>query len=130
MINFSPLKVLIPVLLIALTACSSGMDKQEQLEAIARHRADILSANLPIEHGPLTVMQAKSHGRTVTLMMLYNGQKPIDELLKSSIHFYCANKEIKTNLELGLEYQIKMRNPRGKLLVDQRISASSCAENQ
>ena len=128
--TFSPVKILIPALLTILAGCSSTSDQDKQIEAIAKHRADILSASLPVEHGPLTVMQAKSRGKVVELMMLYNGEKSPAELMASSINFYCSSAEIKTNLELGLEYLIKMRNSRGQLLLEQVISSKNCKESK
>lgn len=124
----SPFKALFFLLLLTLVGCASGNHEQQQIEAIAKHRADILAASLPIEHGPLTIIQSRSHANTVELVMLYNGSKPVTELMNSSVHFYCNNTEIRSNLDLGVNYQITMRNPRGKLLVSQHISAESCAE--
>ena len=124
--TFSPVKILVPAMIAILAGCSSSADKDKQIEAIAKHRADILSTNLPLEHGPLTVMRVRSSGKVVKMMMLYNGQKPVNELMKSSINFYCTSSEIKTNLDLGVQYQVNIRDPRGKLLLEQMISSQSC----
>jgi hypothetical protein len=126
----SPIKALCFLLLATLVGCASGNNEQQQIEAIAKHRADILAASLPVEHGPLTIIQSRSHANTVELVMLYNGSKPAADLMNSSIHFYCNNTEIRSNLDLGVEYQITMRTPRGKLLVSQHISADSCTDNE
>ncbi|PWI34051.1 hypothetical protein DI392_07580 [Vibrio albus] len=126
--SLSSLKTLFPLLLVTLAGCSSGNSEQQKIEAIAKHRADILAADLPIEHGPLKVIQSRSHANTVELVMLYNGEKPAAELVNSSVKFYCNNSEIRSNLDLGVEYQITMRNARGKLLVSQHISADSCSD--
>jgi len=115
-------------LMFTLVACSSNDNKQHQIEAIAKHRAKILSNNLPVEHGPLTIMQARSKGNIVELMMIYNEESaiPPQKLLDNSINYYCSNSEIKSNLELGLVYNVKLRSTRGQLLFDQIISLASC----
>jgi hypothetical protein len=125
--SFSSLKTLFPLLLVTLVGCASGSSEQQKIEAIAKHRADILAADLPIEHGPLKIIQSRSHANTVELVMLYNGDKPVAELVNSSVTFYCNNSEIRSNLDLGVEYQITMRNARGKLLLSQHISSDSCS---
>lgn len=108
--------------------CSANSQKEEQIAAIASHRATILSNNLPIEHGPLTIMQAKASGSVIEIMMIYNdeGRVSPQQLVKSASEFYCSNSEVKTNLEHGVSYNIKIRSSRGQLLSDQVISQQSC----
>ncbi|MGJ7093746.1 type II secretion system pilot lipoprotein GspS-beta [Vibrio hannami] len=112
----------------SLLACSSSGEKEAQLEAIASHRAQILSAGLPIEHGPLTVMQAKASGKVINILMIFNtanGQLP-QNLLEKSTQYYCSNNEIKTNLEQGISYEITIKNSRGQTLVEHPVSKASC----
>lgn len=116
------------VLSTGLFACSSTAEKEAKIEAIASHRAQILSAGLPIEHGPLTVMQAKANGMVINILMIYNspnGQLP-PELLDNSTRYYCTNNEIKTNLEQGISYNITIKNSRGQTLVEHPVSKASC----
>lgn len=117
------------LLLIILAGCTSSSDKQRQVEAIASHRAKILSNELPIEHGPLTIMQARAKANVVELMMIYNGDNaiPPKQLMDKSLAYYCSNNEVKANLEHGVIYDIKMRSPRGQLLFEKVISLESCS---
>ncbi len=115
--------ILSTALIAALAACSSGANKERQTEAIATHRATVLSNQLPIEHGPLSIMQAKAKGKVIEIMMIYNGTKAL------SAQALCFNKEISANLEHGVMYDIKIRNPRGQLLIDQLVSQKSCAKS-
>ncbi|MGF1778746.1 GspS/AspS pilotin family protein [Vibrio nomapromontoriensis] len=115
----------------SLAGCSSkGDDEQRQLEMLAQSRASILSSGLPIEHGPLSIMKASASKGTVEIMMLYNtdarGAKPIDEVLHNSMNFYCTDREVKANLDLGLTYRIMMRNTRGQMMVDQMVTKQYC----
>ncbi|WP_375750217.1 type II secretion system pilot lipoprotein GspS-beta [Vibrio sp. HN007] len=116
------------VLSTGLFACSSTREQDAKIEAIASHRAQILSAGLPIEHGPLTVMQAKADGKVINMLMIYNssnGQLP-EGLLDKSTKYYCSNNEIKTNLEQGISYKITIKNSRGQTLVEHPVSQASC----
>lgn len=126
--NFSKHAFLPVMLALLLAGCSSNADKERQIEAIAKHRASTLSNNLPIEHGPLTIMQAKAKGNVVELMMIYNGDNsiPVQQLLSNSISYYCSNSEVTANLSHGIVYDIKMRSPRGQLLVEKVISQNDC----
>lgn len=120
---------LAPLLLTIVVGCSSSSDKQRQIEAIASHRATILSNNLPIEHGPLTIMQAKANGNVVEIMMIYNGDGaiPPQQLVEKSVSYYCSNSEVLANLSHGVIYDIKLRSERGQLLIDQIVSLDSCS---
>ncbi|MFA0086409.1 GspS/AspS pilotin family protein [Vibrio sp. 10N.261.51.F12] len=115
----------------ALTGCSSkGDDEQRQLEMLAQSRASVLSSGLPIEQGPLSIMKASANKGVVEIMMLYNtdaqGAKPIDQVLRNSMNFYCTDREVKANLDLGLAYRIMMRNTRGQMMVDQIVTKQYC----
>ncbi len=113
-----------------LGACSSSSEQQRQLEMIASSRANMLSAELPMDVGPLSILRASSHGPIIEIMMVYNDDaknaKPIQNVLRTSINTYCSNKDIKNNLEVGVGYRIKMRNSRGQLMVDQLITKDTC----
>ncbi|MDV7102956.1 GspS/AspS pilotin family protein [Vibrio sp. TH_r3] len=116
------------LLLLIVAGCSSSGDKERQIEAIASHRATILSNSLPIEHGPLTIMQAKANGHIVELMMLYNDDGTISpqQLMDNSVRYYCTNTDVEGNLQHGVVYNLKMRSPRGQLLIDQVVSLETC----
>ncbi|MDE1238132.1 GspS/AspS pilotin family protein [Vibrio aestuarianus] len=119
-------------IILLVTGCSSSADKQkqEQLELLASSRASVISSELPLEFGPLSVMRAISKGSTVEIMMLYNsdhqGAKPIDQVVKTSINVYCSDALTKSNLDIGLTYRIQIRNNRGQLMIDQFVTKESC----
>ncbi len=118
------------LLAVTLAGCSANSDQQRQLEMIASSRANMLSAELPMDVGPLSILRASAHGPIIEIMMVYNDDaknaKPIQEVLRTSINTYCANKDIKNNLEVGVSYRIKMRNSRGQLMVDQMVTNDTC----
>ncbi|WP_413284653.1 GspS/AspS pilotin family protein [Vibrio sp. MA40-2] len=116
------------LLMIIIAGCSSNGDKERQIEAIASHRATIIANSLPIEHGPLTIMQAKANGHIVELMMLYNDDGTISpqQLMESSVNYYCTNTDVQGNLQHGVVYNLKIRSPRGQLLIDQVVSLETC----
>ena len=116
---------------LVLVGCSSSdQDKQRQLEMMAQHRAGVLSAGLPIEYGPLKVMRVLAKNTVIEIMMIYNqdaqGAKPLNQVLKSSVNSYCTSSEVRANLHMGLAYNIKIRNTRGQLMVEQLISKQTC----
>ncbi len=114
---------LIAALTATVTACSSGIDKERQIEAIAAHRATVLSNQLPIKHDSLTVIQAKAKGKVIEMMMIYNGDKTL------SAQALCHNEEVKANLDRGVMYNVKIRNLRGQLLIEQLVSQDTCAKS-
>jgi hypothetical protein len=116
---------------LVLAGCSSSdQDQQRQLEMMAQHRAGVLSAGLPIEYGPLKVMRVLAKNTVIEIMMIYNqdaqGAKPLNQVLKTSVNSYCTNSEVRANLDMGLAYNIKIRNTRGQLMVEQLISKQTC----
>ncbi|WP_165311101.1 GspS/AspS pilotin family protein [Vibrio ziniensis] len=116
--------------LILLSGCSSNAENQRNLELLAENRASLLSAELPLEYGPLNILRANAQGTTIEMMMVYNADgknaKPVAEVLKNSIKSFCSDKNIKANLEVGISYRIKMRNTRGQLMVDELITQQTC----
>lgn len=127
MISNSLKLVTLAAAIITLAGCSSSQ-AQKQLEAAAAHRAGTLSAGLPMEFGPLTVLQAKARGSDIEITMVYNesAKLPANQLMARSINYYCSNQEVKANLDMGISYSIKMRNARGQLLAEQSITSDSC----
>lgn len=117
--------------LVLLSGCSSSSDNQRNLELLADNRASLLSAELPLEYGPLNIMRATAKGTSIEMMMVYNADdknaKPVTQVMQSSIKTFCSDKNIKANLEVGLSYRIKMRNTRGQLMVDETITQQTCA---
>ncbi|ASI90543.1 MULTISPECIES: GspS/AspS pilotin family protein [Vibrio] len=114
-----------------LAGCSStNDDQQRQIEMLAQSRASVLSSGLPIEQGPLSIMKASANKGTVEIMMIYNtdakGAKPLDTVLRNSMNYYCTDREVKSNLDMGLAYRIKIRNSRGQLMVDQLVTKDYC----
>ncbi|EMQ2875259.1 hypothetical protein ATY35_15905 [Vibrio cidicii] len=115
----------------ALAGCSSNDERERQLELMASNRAGMLSAGLPLEHGPLKVMRISANKSVIEMMMIYNsdaqGAKPTEQVLANSIQSYCNSDEIRSQLDLGLAYRIKIRNSRGQLVADQLVTAQTCA---
>ncbi len=116
---------------VLLAGCaSSEQDQQRQLEMMAQHRAGVLSAGLPIEYGPLSVMRVLAKNTVIEIMMIYNqdakGAKPLNQVVDMSVNSYCTNSEVRANLDMGLAYNIKIRNTRGQLMVEKLISKDTC----
>ncbi len=115
---------------LALAGCSSTGDKERQLELLASNRAGVLSSGLPTEHGPLRIMRATSNQNVVEIVMIYNesakGAIPLQRLVNTSIHRYCTGKEVRSQLDMGLAYRLKIRNTRGQLMVDQLVTEETC----
>lgn len=117
--------------LTALAGCSSkGDDERRKLELLAQSRASVISSGLPIEQGPLSIMKASASKGIVEIMMIYNtdakGALPLDQVLRNSMNYYCTDREVKANLELGLGYRIMIRNARGQLMIDQIVNQQYC----
>ncbi len=118
-------------LVIIVAGCSStSSEKQKQLELLAQNRANLLSAELPLESGPLSIMRANAKASTIEIMMVYNddakGAKPTAQVLRQSIQTYCTTPDTINNLEVGISYRIKMRNSRGQLMADELITDQRC----
>lgn len=121
---------LLGLMVMMLAGCSSNAEKQRNLELLAENRASVLSAELPLEAGPLSILRASASGTTIEIMMVYNtdarGAKPASQLLNQSINVYCTNPDTKANMEVGLSYRIKIRNTRGQLMIDELITSQRC----
>ncbi|MGO1298278.1 MAG: GspS/AspS pilotin family protein [Vibrio sp.] len=120
-------------LIIALLAgCSSADQDKKRLEMIATNRAALLSSELPLQYGPLHIMRANSRGSLIEMMMVYNTDaadaKPVQEVMKQSATSFCKNPTIADNLNQGIDYRIKIRDSRGKLLIDNIITDKSCGK--
>jgi len=115
--------------LMTLAGCANNSD-QQHLELLANNRASVLSAELPLEAGPLSIMRANAKGSTIEIMMVYNqdqaGSKPVNLVLSNGISYYCSHKDTKANLEAGISYRLKIRNTRGQLMLDEFVSEESC----
>ncbi|WP_428774245.1 GspS/AspS pilotin family protein [Vibrio sp.] len=126
---FVRLTPLLATILLA-AGCSSGAEKQRQLEMVASSRANLLASNLPIERGPLSIMRANAYGSTIEIMMIYNEDaptaKPTRQLLQASLNQYCSSDDIKNALEVGVTYRLKIRNSRGQLIIDQVVDQNAC----
>ncbi len=115
-----------------LAGCTSSDDKQRQLELMASNRAGMLSAGLPLEHGPLQIMRVSSDKNVVEMRMIYNegalGAKPLNQVINSSIYTFCHSPEIRKHIDIGLMYRVKVRNSRGQLVADELISEQRCKQ--
>lgn len=113
-----------------LAGCASKDEKQKELELKADRRAGILASSLPITYGPLTIAKASAKGTTVIIEMLYNqsGNKPASQLVDSAKAYYCSSDDVRASMNEGINYQIKVRNNRGQMVVEDMITKTSCAE--
>ncbi len=123
-------RYLVPLTLGLLAGCSSTGEQNKQLELLASSRAQLLSSQLPIESGPLSIMRASAQQNVIELMMIYNSDvesaPSFNSLVNNSVSKYCSDKQTRANLDAGLAYRIKIRNPRGQLIVDKLVSKSDC----
>ncbi|TXY05359.1 GspS/AspS pilotin family protein [Vibrio mimicus] len=116
-----------------IVGCSSGSaERQRNLELLAGNRASLLSTELPLEFGPLNILRATAQGASIELMMVYNtdsqNAKPTEQVLQSAVKSFCTNKDIRSNLDVGISYRIKIRNTRGQLMVDQLVTKETCTK--
>ncbi len=113
-----------------LAGCTSSDEKQRQLELMASNRAGVLSAGLPLEHGPLQIMRVSANKNVIEMMMIYNeaalGAKPLNQVVNTSIYTFCHTPAIRDQIDMGLMYRIKVRNSRGQLMADELVSEQSC----
>ncbi|OBT13861.1 hypothetical protein A9264_01595 [Vibrio sp. UCD-FRSSP16_10] len=121
--------LVITIAAIILAGCASSSAEQRELKLMADRRAGILASSLPIEYGPLTITRATAKETTVIIEMLYNqsGHKPADKLVTSANDFYCNSKDVRETMDKGINYLIKIRNNRGQQIIEQVISAKTCA---
>lgn len=124
---------IISLSLAAIAGCAN-QTSQQRLDLLASNRASVISAELPIEAGPLSIMQSTAKGSTIEIMMVYNqdlsGAKPLEQVINNGINYYCSNKDTKANLDTGLKYRLKMRNTRGQLIADQLVTDVNCTSER
>ncbi|MEZ9564624.1 GspS/AspS pilotin family protein [Vibrio artabrorum] len=123
--------IIVSVAVALLSGCASAeREQQRQLEMMAQNRAGVLSAGLPIEYGPLSIMRVLAKSTVIELMMIYNqdakGAKPLNQVVEMSVNSYCTNSEVRSHLDMGLAYNIKIRNTRGQLMIDKLITKQTC----
>ncbi|MGB2079926.1 MAG: type II secretion system pilot lipoprotein GspS-beta, partial [Vibrio sp.] len=116
--------VLCSLFAMSLIGCASV---QEQ-HTMAEYRANVISAGLPVQYGPLNVVSARAKDNVVVVNMIYNNTTAIvspNQLVEKSTATLCKNPEIYTLLDKGVNYQFVIRGDRGQLLADQIISKGS-----
>lgn len=117
-----------------LLAGCSRHDKDDQLALLASNRAQLLSSQLPIESGPLSILRAIAQKNVIEIMMIYNTDAPdtpsTEQLVATSIAHYCRDKDTLANLDAGIVYRIKVRNTRGQLMIDRSISSADCSRSE
>lgn len=122
-------KIAVLIFVSLISACSATKEKKAALEAIADHRAQILSAELPAKIGSLSVNSAKARGTVINLLMSYNSESSHlpSSLIDNIVNYYCSNKEIKHHIEQGISYQIDIEDLTGHSIKNIYISKTSCA---
>jgi hypothetical protein len=122
------------VLAALLLAGCSRHDKDDQLALLASNRAQLLSSQLPIESGPLSILRALAQKNVIEIMMIYNTDAPdtpsTEQLVTTSVAQYCRDKDTRANLDAGIVYRIKVRNTRGQLMIDRAISKADCTKKE
>ncbi len=122
--------VVVGITLLTLIGCSSSEYKQRNLQLLAENRASLLSQSLPLQAGPLNILQATAQGKNIDMMMIYNtdgrNAKPAGEILQASIKTFCIDKSVRANLDVGLNYRIYIRNAQGQIIEDKLITSNSC----
>lgn len=125
-------KYLLSLLVLATIAgCASPeREKQQALELLAKKRADMLTKDIPLEFGPLSIMRARAKGSVVELMMIDSGNGSISakEMVEASVKSYCTDAEVRPLIEEGLSYRIQVRNARGQLQIDKFITSQTCTK--
>ncbi len=124
---------LIPLIAAPLWACSSSDEHQRNLELLADSRANLISSSLPLEAGPLTILQASAKGDIVQLLMMYdddNTRLSAKQLYLNSVLSLCLNKTIQDNLAMGLRYHINIRNARGQKIVNETLTQDGCGSHK
>jgi hypothetical protein len=107
------------------------MEQQRELELLADRRAEILSSGLPVNYGPLSIVRAQARDNRVIIEMLYadDSSMSAQTLYQQAEKYYCNNSEITATLKQGLVYEIRIRNNRGQMAVNEVISLSTCSPN-
>ncbi len=111
-----------------LGCASSSAKKQQQLARKAEARAGILAAGLPVNYGALSIVNAHSKDANIILDMVYSQSTALsaNQLFEKAKDTYCANESITESLEEGMNYQVRIRNSRGQMVVNQMITQNSC----
>ena len=99
---------------------------------LADYRASILASTLPLEMGPLTLIQVKEKQGVVEMMFLDsgNGELSTTQIIENSITTYCKDQEIRPVLEKGVSYRYVIRNSRGQKQNDIFVTEQSCLDRE
>ena len=99
---------------------------------LADYRASILASSLPLEMGPLTLIQVKEKQGVVEMIFLDsgNGEISTNQIIEQSITTYCSNQEIRPVLKKGVAYRYLIRNSRGQKQNDIFVNEQSCLDRE
>lgn len=123
--------ILIALSALLLAGCASN-EQQQEIEMLADYRASILASTLPLEMGPLTLIQVKEKQGVVEMMFLDsgNGELSTTQIIENSITTYCKDQEIRPVLEKGVSYRYVIRNSRGQKQNDIFVTEQSCLDRE
>ncbi|KAB2826443.1 GspS/AspS pilotin family protein [Aliivibrio finisterrensis] len=116
---------------ILLSGCASN-EQQQEIEMLADYRASILASNVPLDMGPLTLIQVKEKQGVVEMVFLDggNGEVSTTQIIENSITTYCKDQEIRPVLEKGVSYRYLIRNSRGQKQNDILVTEQSCLDRE
>lgn len=116
---------------ILLSGCASN-EQQQEIEMLADYRASILASTVPLEMGPLTLIQVKEKQGVVEMVFLDggSGEMSTNQIIENSITTYCNDNEIRPVLEKGVSYRYLIRNSRGQKQNDILVTEQSCLDRE
>ena len=116
---------------ILFSGCASN-EQQQEIEMLADYRASILASTVPLEMGPLTLIQVKEKQAVVEMVFLDggSGEMSTNQIIENSITTYCNDKEIRPVLEKGVSYRYLIRNSRGQKQNDILVTEQSCLDRE
>lgn len=89
--------------IVLLSGCLSS---HMSVSALSDYRATIISSQLPLKVGPLTLVKAQSDGQYVTLYFNKEGILDMDNLIKRVALHFCGSLETRDLMNRGVSYRI------------------------
>ncbi|SIN80248.1 type II secretion system pilot lipoprotein GspS-beta [Salinivibrio sp. ES.052] len=109
-----------------LSACSSTQHDQAAEAAI--QRADMIAQLLPMDIEGYSLVRARAQDAIIELTLLEkNAKKAPGQLFSGLKRRYCEDNDIRSMLNSGISYTILVRDTRGRQVLNNAITAPSCA---
>ncbi|NUW67126.1 type II secretion system pilot lipoprotein GspS-beta [Vibrio coralliilyticus] len=93
---------------------------------LADYRATVISSQLPVELGSLTLVDAQSEANIVTLVFAKKKNLDMDSLVDQVTVSFCDNIELRTLLESRISYQVITLDKNDKVESLNVISLAKC----